>query len=38
MRSDDTMLQAGQKLTRNGITYEVLEADAGGVYVKVSKA
>ena len=38
MRIDYTMLQAGQKLTGNGINNEILEADAGGDYVKVSEA
>ena len=38
MTGEDLILQPGEKLTKNGITFEVIDADLDGIYVKVLKA
>lgn len=38
MTGEDMMLQTGQKLSKNGITFEVIAADVDGIYVKVFKS
>ena len=37
MTGDETMIQAKSKIIKNGITFEVIDVDSGGVYVKVSR-
>jgi M6 family metalloprotease-like protein len=37
MMGDETMIQNKEKIIKNGYTFEVIDVDSGGVYVRVSK-
>jgi hypothetical protein len=37
MTGDDRMIQINQKISKNGFSFEVIDVDTAGVYVKVTK-